>query len=276
MQNFRQVRSPTSTFLQVSKSPAPTSTVALKTPSSKMPGASPQVRHAGFYHYTFSCRVCTQPSSLQPQAPSLQRGLAGHDDGGAVGGRGPCEHHGHEEGWVNKQPLREEPSPWSVHHTDVALRGGVLQQAVLLPRGPELHHRRPPRALPLAVVPWFGLTTSSLLSQARTTRRCTTSTTSPSSTASRSTPTRAPSSASCAPQTRWDYNFNLEQKAWSSALHYTTLHYKSVAICTTLHYATQKKCGHLYAVFFKVFFSSSGNTAPGCPLCPIRMERWRR
>ena len=47
-----------------------------------------------------------------------------------------------QESGINKQFERggHQAAAWPIYHTDLAIRGGLLQQAIFLPRGPELHH----------------------------------------------------------------------------------------------------------------------------------------
>ena len=99
-------------------------------------------------------RVCAEPPALEPQAPPVQRGHPGHDDGGALRRRRPHHRQRLEEGRLDKQPVGEELAAGTVNNPDLAVCGGVLQQALLLLGGTELHHRWPPWTLPMALVPW--------------------------------------------------------------------------------------------------------------------------
>ena len=89
-------------------------------------------------------RVCAEPPALEPQAPPVQRGHAGHDDGGALRRRRPHHRQRLEEGRLDQQPVGEELAAGTVDNPDLAVCGGVLQQALLLLGGTELHHRWPP------------------------------------------------------------------------------------------------------------------------------------
>ena len=59
-----------------------------------------------------------------------------------------------QESGINKQFERggHQAAAWPIYHTDLAIRGGLLQQAIFLPRGPELHHRWPRRIVSVALV----------------------------------------------------------------------------------------------------------------------------
>ena len=58
----------------------------------------------------------------------------------------------HHTQWVGLQGQGTEAAQRSINHSDLALRGGLLQQEIFLSGGSELHHWRTSWIIPLVVV----------------------------------------------------------------------------------------------------------------------------